>query len=174
MLIGALVKVFPWIAAWFVLDTSQGKQVVANITGAEKAILQAPVDVAIKGWLVVAGVTAGLGLLIWYSESKLSQHQGTGALTPTAEPVRVAGGPSFGASGGTSVAAGPVHVGGGINSGGGGGGGVEYASGHGGGSVGYGESSSARRAQRASSRATVAESKARELRAKAAIKQGFA
>ena len=161
------------------LDTSQGKQILTNITDAEKAILQAPVDVAIKGWLIVAGVTAALGLTIWYTESKLSQHQGTGALVPGVEPVHVAPGPSFGAAGQTSVAAGPFRVGGGVSGAGQGGSpNITYNEGGGGGHTTTSGASATtlaeRRVTRASQRASIAQSKLSEERANATRSRGFA
>jgi hypothetical protein len=155
---------------------------VRNFTNTEKAVLQAPVDVAIRGWLIVAGVTAALGLGIWYTESKLSQHQGTGALTPSSEPVRVAHGPSFGAAGQTSIAAGPLRVGGGVSGAGEGSGPTIVYSESGGGvsqrlaerGSGPKEHRGAQQARRAGEKASIAGSKLSEARSNAAIKKGFA
>lgn len=118
MIVGVVEALIPLLAAWFLFDTPQGAQVIRNFSSAEKSVLQAPVQVAIQGWLIVAGVTAALGLAIWVSEREIGKKQGYDVAPPPLEAIHVAAGPSFGAAGETTVTAGPVRAGGGISSGG--------------------------------------------------------
>jgi hypothetical protein len=55
----------------------------------------------IQAWMIVAGLTAGLGFVIWIAENKASQKMGTGSVAPPPlAAIAVPAAPSFGSASG--------------------------------------------------------------------------
>ena len=108
----------PWILGWFALGGNP-QAIIRNLTNAEQQVIQVPVNTAIKAYLLVGVIAAGLGLTVWLTETEIAKKQGYEVKPPNVEPIRTGAPPSFGASSGVRAAAGPVSVGGGITSGGG-------------------------------------------------------
>ena len=101
--VGAISSVLPWILAWFALG-GNAEAVRTNIEKFGAAVTKGPISSATNAWIEVAVVAGFLGFGFYILQSKYAKSQGYDVAPPPVESIHVAAPPTFGASGGYSVA----------------------------------------------------------------------